>query len=271
MATAFMHIGTQYYGVEIAPTTGNMGATAVTIFGNQTLPGHSDSVLRWFEIEPGVDQTAGITFYYRDAEENEQDAANVYHYNGSGWELESLDSRDSSGVENNWIRVTGVNEYSPFILANNNPTAILLARFEAFPNGSDVRLEWETASELDALGFNLYRSTSSNGPRDLVNVGLIPVYNPGGVMGSTYQFIDNAAGFGTTYYWLEDVDIHNTTTLHGPITVTRDAITQVTVQDWSATHGNLGWLIPAVILASAALLFVRARLNTYQTVRTRRE
>ena len=39
-------------------------------------------------------------------------------------------------------------------------TAVRLASFAATGSDSAVRLDWETASELDNLGFHLYRGVS---------------------------------------------------------------------------------------------------------------
>jgi hypothetical protein len=98
------------------------------------------------------------------------------------------------------------------------PTAVGLARFEAAPEGSAIRVEWETATEVDNLGFNLYRARSADGPRVQLNAGLIPAQMPGSSMGATYRFLDESIVTGLMYYyWLEDMDIHGVATIHGPV------------------------------------------------------
>jgi hypothetical protein len=97
------------------------------------------------------------------------------------------------------------------------PTAVALTRFEALPEGASIRLEWETATEVDNLGFNLYRAESADGPRTQLNDGLIPSQMPGSPMGASYQFVDESARPGSTYfYWLEDVDVYGVATMYGP-------------------------------------------------------
>jgi hypothetical protein len=102
------------------------------------------------------------------------------------------------------------------------PTPISLASFEATLASDDaVWLEWETANELENLGFNLYRAKTAVGARQHLNGTLIPTQNPGSAMGATYSFVDQDVEANATYhYWLEDVGTTGLTTLHGPRTVT---------------------------------------------------
>jgi hypothetical protein len=103
-----------------------------------------------------------------------------------------------------------------------NPTAVSLASFSATPAAGGVTLAWETISELDTLGFSLYRSPALDGPRLRLNDGLIPTQAfPGSPAGSTYTWTDDTARPGLTYYyWLEDVDVYGLRTLHGPAVAT---------------------------------------------------
>ncbi|MGD8791316.1 MAG: kelch repeat-containing protein [Anaerolineae bacterium] len=97
------------------------------------------------------------------------------------------------------------------------PTAVSLLSFDATPGRRAIRLDWETASEIDNVGFNLYRQAAQGEPVRL-NAALIPSQNPGSTTGATYTFLDDAAEPGVTYYyWLEDVDVYGWATLHGPV------------------------------------------------------
>ncbi len=98
------------------------------------------------------------------------------------------------------------------------PTAVRLVRFEAAAQPSGILLTWETATEVDNLGFNLYRAESPDGPQAQVNDILIPSQEPGSPIGFVYTFLDEMATPGVTYYyWLEDVDLYGATTRHGPV------------------------------------------------------
>ncbi len=100
------------------------------------------------------------------------------------------------------------------------PTPVELASFDAAAHGRDVRVVWETASEIDLVGFNLYRATSPDGPYVQVNGKLIPAENPGSPFGDRYVWWDRGMRLGRTYYYkLEQVGIGGETTMHGPISV----------------------------------------------------
>jgi len=104
------------------------------------------------------------------------------------------------------------------ITIGGTPLAVDLTDFSAVWDGEAVTVSWETAQELDNLGFNLYRGESAAGPWVKLNAGLIPTQNPGAVFGATYTWLDEGVTPGATYFYrLEDVDIHGASTFHGPV------------------------------------------------------
>ena len=102
-----------------------------------------------------------------------------------------------------------------------SPLAVTLADFSAVQQGNAVLLTWETNSELNNRGFNLYRGTSAAAPDRQLNETLIPSQSQGNPGGFVYTWEDRADLVpGTTYfYWVEDVDIYGTATMHGPVSV----------------------------------------------------
>jgi hypothetical protein len=97
---------------------------------------------------------------------------------------------------------------------------VRLARFEGWPERAAVHVEWETVSEVNNLGFNLYRADAADGPYMKLNEELIPSQVPGQPGGAVYVWTDSTVQVGRTYYYkLEDVDIYGYTTLHGPVRV----------------------------------------------------
>jgi hypothetical protein len=102
------------------------------------------------------------------------------------------------------------------------PLAVDLARFEAWPEWPAIHVQWETTTEVDNLGFNLYRAEAGNveQTRLRLNEELIPANAlPDSSFGAIYDWIDDyEVRRETTYlYWLEDVDIYGATTMHGPV------------------------------------------------------
>ncbi len=110
-----------------------------------------------------------------------------------------------------------------------NPTAVTLTRFAAQAKGQGVYIQWETAQEIDTLGFNLYRSTTASGSKTKLNQNLIPTKEPpGSSVGAVYNWIDatKMRPRRTLYYWLEEVDIYGHATMHGPAKVSQGRTTE---------------------------------------------
>jgi hypothetical protein len=105
---------------------------------------------------------------------------------------------------------------------SSNPTAVELAWFAATARDGAVVLAWETASEIDLLGFHVYRAEAVDGRRTRLNEALLPGQAPGSPVGAVYEFVDDAVAPGVTYwYWLADVDTHGAATLHGPVSASK--------------------------------------------------
>ncbi len=101
------------------------------------------------------------------------------------------------------------------------PTKVKISWFTATPTEKSIVLMWETAQELNNMGFNIYRSTSRFASTRFgsvkLNSELIPSINPGGNMGGVYTFEDTTAKPGVQYYyWLEDVGFDGKNGLTGP-------------------------------------------------------
>jgi hypothetical protein len=100
------------------------------------------------------------------------------------------------------------------------PTGVDMGPVRATAWGGSVLVEWVTYSEVDNLGFNLFRAESVSGPQTQVNGSLIAVIEPGSPLGHVYSFLDQSvAADGVYYYWLEEVDVDDVATLHGPFPV----------------------------------------------------
>lgn len=96
------------------------------------------------------------------------------------------------------------------------PTVINLIRFEASGKLARIMLKWETASEIDNVGFNIYRAESADGEYTKINDALIPAKGSPS-SGAVYRFIDRNVERGKTYYYkLEDIDTAGKGTIHEP-------------------------------------------------------
>jgi hypothetical protein len=108
----------------------------------------------------------------------------------------------------------------PALRLNPLPTAVDLISFDAVYKKKSVILNWETASELDTVGFNIYRSRTIDGVKKKINPEIIAALKPGMPAGAFYTFIDTTVKADRKYfYWLESLDINNESDLHGPVKV----------------------------------------------------
>ena len=82
-----------------------------------------------------------------------------------------------------------------------------------------ILLTWQTSTEINQEGFNLYRNTGENFEHaDLLNPDLIQSQDTDQEQGFFYEVLDTEIETNTTYYyWLEQVESNDTITLLGPI------------------------------------------------------
>jgi len=133
------------------------------------------------------------------------------------------------------IPITPVNNL-PCSVTFESPTAVTLAGFEAQQTGDAVQVTWETVSELDNAGFNLYRSQDAAAPGQQLNSALIPSAAPGSGQGASYQWQDLDVQLGNTYFYrLETVALNGATEMHGPVSVTFAGPTAVMLDRVSAS------------------------------------
>ncbi len=147
--------------------------------------------------------------------------------------------------------------------AQTPPLAVTLASFDAQAMIDRILLSWETVSEANNAGFNLYRSASPAGPEALL--AFVPSHAPGSTQGASYSYEDTEVSAGQTwYYWLEDVDLNGATSLHGPVSATLQAPTAVTLDALEAQATSPGGVttwgaLVAGLIAAAGVLGVRRR------------
>ncbi len=99
-------------------------------------------------------------------------------------------------------------------------TAVELVTFEAVPGDGWVDLAWETGSEVDNLGFHLYRALAPEGPFERITTSLIPGLGSS-PEGARYGYQDRGLTNGVTYFYqLEDVETTGHTERHGPVSAT---------------------------------------------------
>ncbi len=97
-----------------------------------------------------------------------------------------------------------------------------LSLFEAQAGDGVVKVVWKTESEVDNLGFHVYRSTEEEGNYIRITEKLI---ESRGTPTTTaeYEFIDSKVRNGVTYYYkLEDINLNGEKSLTGPVSARPD-------------------------------------------------
>ena len=105
-----------------------------------------------------------------------------------------------------WIKFNGTALNSTaYKVATAGPLAVTLVSFaaEATPDGALVR--WETVSEVDNAGFNLFRNTTANTVGDLL--ANVPSQAPGSTQGFTYSYDDGDVPVSYTHLTLPTSDL----------------------------------------------------------------
>ncbi|HUN24589.1 MAG TPA: zinc-dependent metalloprotease family protein, partial [Anaerolineales bacterium] len=126
--THFLHLQnkaasvTRYYGLEVAAGANNLGATTVTIWGQQACSESGNTVLRCYSVSTTNPNSVGLTFWYLDSERNGLNSANLNGYVwNAGWNLLAGSySYQPSGVDRS-VQINGVSSDGTFSLANTTP------------------------------------------------------------------------------------------------------------------------------------------------------
>jgi hypothetical protein len=145
---------------------------------------------------------------------------------------------------------------------SNGTLAVTLADLRAEAQSDHVLVTWETVSEVNNQGFNLYRSTSPDAAGEKINAALIPSQAPGSAQGAVYTWQDADVTAGTTYYYtLEDLDLSGASSLHGPVSAAFQAPTAVALGSLTASAGALPTAAPlaASVLAASAAAWLAIR------------
>jgi hypothetical protein len=107
-----------------------------------------------------------------------------------------------------------------FSFAVPTPTAVTLQSLEAVGFDGGVELRWRTASELNNVGFHIYRSPSTSGGWTRITSSAIPGLGSSPA-GAAYSYRDTGLVNGETYrYELEDIETTGRTKRHGPVSAT---------------------------------------------------
>ena len=258
--------------INVELTGSNLGTTTVQVMlgnsfptggFNTNCPLVSDAVQRYFNITPSSNGPAIVRLYYKASELNGNDVTRLtlWHCDGSEWHLLSGTPIRGSAGTFDYVELAGITDFSPFMLRYDGLMAVDLAAFEAITEANHIKITWQTVSELNNLGFNLYRAEVTDTQEvpatwtEQLNPSLIPAQAPGSGQGAAYEWQDDELTMGTTYvYWLEDVDMSGIRTMHGPVSARYVPATALRVHIFNVTSSRSATLWGALLLLGAVLL-----------------
>ena len=106
-----------------------------------------------------------------------------------------------------------------FGFLNASATPVELLYFDARSDDGGIRLAWETALEVNTLGYRLHRASAGTpAERSPINAELIA--GLGADHGHAYEHLDEGVVTGSEYlYWLEEVATDGQSEWYGPVRV----------------------------------------------------
>ena len=111
-----------------------------------------------------------------------------------------------------------------YIYTGVDPTAIDLVYFGAVPTASGILIKWRTGTEIDNVGFHLWRADAIDGDYSQITPALIPAEG-NEVSGAFYSYRDSHVETGERYWYkLEDIDQNGAGTFHGPVSAKAGSI-----------------------------------------------
>ncbi|HEV7684333.1 MAG TPA: C25 family cysteine peptidase [Pyrinomonadaceae bacterium] len=221
----------EYSPVDLANASGGGSLTVAARTPQQPVLTAGTSLHRYWSLTQETGSvTTDLTFHYLDGDVNG---------NENNYELIVVKSGNATSFPNscpntcvdpsaNTIHRSGVSTFSDWTAAEPAaPTAVKLVDFNAVQNGNEVMLSWQTGYETRNLGYNVYREQGGRRtaitPSLVAGSALLAGSNTKLSSGLNYTWYDDLRDVRSqkspVNYWLEDVDINGTRTLHGPIAV----------------------------------------------------
>jgi hypothetical protein len=207
----------------IAPSSLKISTTTATHLSLDPLT----SLNRYWIITETGDLTATLTFRYSQSDINGNESLyRIFRITGGVPTSFPNNCPGTPCVDTaaNTATIAGVTQFSDWSLGEpGTPTAVDLIHFTAVAYDNGTLLEWQTGSEADNLGFNLYRD--EGGKRTLINNQLVAgsALRASSTLrsGDAYRWWDDAGvktqgGAATAAYWLEDIDLKGQSTWLGP-------------------------------------------------------
>ena len=195
---------TKYTPVELSNVVGSGTFTVNAIPGiHPNAPG-SNLLQMYWKLTNGGLTSADLTFHYLEADVvGDENQYELGRYNGISWDIISPISLNTAS---NTASIAGINSFSDWTLGEDGALPVELKSFTATTIGSKVRLNWNTATEINNFGFEIERAKTSNS--SLLLWEKIGFVNGSGNSNSpkSYTFIDDNVSSEKYSYRLKQID-----------------------------------------------------------------
>ncbi len=134
---------------------------------------------------------------------------------GSAWDWESLPNRPLTIDDSSPTQIID----PPLLFDAEGTLPVELSAFTAVYMNEFVTVSWQTATETDVIGYNIFRSEEDDfSTVQKVNTSIIPGHGTT-TTPQSYEFTDVTADpyYTTYYYWLEVVNFGGTNNIYGSI------------------------------------------------------
>ena len=178
-------------------TAGGLPASLTVVLARGTAPFSGALLLRYTIDAPGFAGTAGLRLPYEEGDLNGNDPTklHLWHLAGDTWTLQPATARGVDALGKHYVESSGVTGFSDWALsAGGAPAAVTVLDWAAGWVDGHVRLRWQTASELDCLGFLITRSRTPGDRGE--QVAEVAAQVPGSPAGAVYTWEDHRGGTG---------------------------------------------------------------------------
>ena len=189
-------------------TSNNLSVTIVVDDAPQN-PGLSDpnDVSLSYSVDFNGSGTMDFVMYFSGLASIGIQPNKLMYYNGSNWNEIQSPTWDYDNEKVSFTLNIGGRASNEFVLNNNSSTLpVELSSFSVINENDSAKILWVTESETDVLGFNIFRSNTTNENNSVkLNSELINPSNSSSQ--NQYSFTDNNIEIDNTYYyWLEEIN-----------------------------------------------------------------
>jgi hypothetical protein len=159
-------------------------------------------------------------------------AGTMFQYNANYGTM--IITADASTISFEFYSIENGGTQIDFVLFNDTALPVMLSDFAAKAQEGKIVLSWTTQSELNNLGFQVYRTTKENGTYSMIaSYENIPSLLGAGNSNTAKDYIyEDAMISHSKLYWykIADVDYQGMRTFHGPISIQAVALTSETYE-----------------------------------------